>query len=1650
MSDDFFITQLIKFKERLLDLSGRNRMIHSNFQAKTRLHFRFIDELPNQLFQKLSSSQMHFVALPDPKEAPSDENNSKFKKALEVAMLSDEIYLKEMNDIEDNESDDLNQLSEDALRRLKNRVRKELSLTQLEDERFSIQEHAKLHGLNPSFDLPKSSELDEGQAHHQDNKIQTLMLADNLKRHMTSIFSQAKSSIRELGVNPLYVCFGFLEWTESISSEKKLYSPLLMMQVDLDSDKPNSTLGITSTGDSISFNQTLNERLKRDFRIQLPPLTLESEDDDEEERPFDVEEYLELVEEKIAKPNNWKVRNWASFGVYKAQNMPIYQDIEKLIENNTSDLLFKLISGFGSENGESDSREIYDVDDESYVTDVPALVTAADASQFSAVVDVVQGKNLVIKGPPGTGKSQTITNIIASLMLKGKKVLFVAQKQAALDVVRNNLAAAGLEKFLLEVFSIKGKKKAIMESFANRVKDTSIPDATNYYDKLTSLHKVKKELNTHAEILSKEFEVTGATVHDIIWDIPEVEGLPDAKLKIFSEKDIKRITESEINDNKSNLTYLKNIYKDIFKNQNIGELPIAKVKANISNPFERQSIIGELDTASSKIASSVKNIKSIYAQSSGFKEIDINALVSSEVIAGYCESNLSNEEHALLSSLINPAFGEIVFRLIEVEQEKTKLITKLKEDRDFAEENFDNNNSIFDLEDIKRAVLKLKESHLFSFFFSEWRAAHKLFKELYVGDKSFSGKEESELLQRYYIYKNTLEDKEQQITEFEASIAKDEQVLGTELQGIKIASLKLSNIDICNSFIKALGNLSDEFRNAWFANPKLLQDLYQNAATIVSNQKELNKLANCLVIEGEDTKNILALASLLLEIHASEVTLEQYMSWLAAEDSIKSGGLQNFYKEFINLNLDIENLDTAYKRIVRLMQQELIYKMHPEYSRYTSQYIEKLINDLHRYDQEIHKLSSKLVASESMTKLGSHAPRGNKAGKRSTWTDMSLINHVAETPGARTTVRELFERAINAATSIKPCTLMSPLAVSQTLKLDEIYDVVIIDEASQMKPEFSIGAIARAKQAVIVGDPNQLPPTTVFQARNAEDQDDEDLDESILDMGLAVLHPPRELLYHYRSRHQDLIRFSNAEFYKNLMIPVTARNDADKGIKHMFLEHARYVPGKDGSAGGINPLEADKVVEVALNLMKERPYESIGIATMNQKQKELIENKFILEKSKNKDALKYEAYWAEKDSGLNEFFIKNLENVQGDERDIIIISTLYGPHETDGTRGKMHQRFGDINKDAGWRRLNVLFTRAKNQIVFITSMTPADIIEEGRKKGVQVLKKYIGFAETKILQEAESTDREIESPFQHWAINQVNALPGFSAEWEIGASGYRIDIGVKHEDYPYGYVLAVETDGATYHSTKSARDRDLLRQNILEGYGWKFHRIWSSDWISNPIGTRNKLHEAMKARLKECLAEVEARKTETKEEVAIVQEIIADDAQTDKASIQAFTYPVTEVADYLDIKKDVFHNQSYKPQLANAVRAIIELEGPISHGLLVERIRKAHGFAKAGAEIRSTIAKTINIDVKKTKFQDIVFYWPEDLDPENYQEARYPADEPRSIEHVSPEEIKSIAKFLGEKDADNKLDIAKSISEFLGHRKLKDASREEIQAKLAS
>jgi len=440
---------------------------------------------------------------------------------------------------------------------------------------------------------------------------------------------------------------------------------------------------------------------------------------------------------------------------------------------------------------------------------------------------------------------------------------------------------------------------------------------------------------------------------------------------------------------------------------------------------------------------------------------------------------------------------------------------------------------------------------------------------------------------------------------------------------------------------------------------------------------------------------------------------------------------------------------------------------------------------------------------------------------------------------------------------------------------------------------------------------------------------------------------------------------------------------------------------------------------------------------MNIKQMKLIDNKFRQAANRDHQVMKYLSDWIEKDNGLYEFFVKNLENVQGDERDVIFISTVYGPHND---KDPVYQRFGPITGIHGWRRLNVLFTRAKNQLFLFTSLQPSDIkVKETSSRGVKVFQKYLAFAETKMLQEGESTLREVPTVFQQWAIDQINSIPGFSADWEIGVRGYFIDIGVKHENYPYGYLLGVETDGATYHSTSSARDRDFLRQTILEGYGWVFHRIWSTDWIQDPIGVKAKLKSVLEHRLNEVLEALEKKKNIEDQPSTNVPDTLED--LNSEAFIQDSYYSVpyitAELSEYMEVDPGLFKQAIYKPELQEGIKQLVEKEGPISYELIVERVKTSHGWKKAGRIIRSVISKSIPQRIIKTEFNGEEFYWPEDVAPETWVKARYPnvdvIESKRKIHEISPEEIFSIAEVVKNKSVSKlfKSQLAKEVVYFL-------------------
>lgn len=551
---------------------------------------------------------------------------------------------------------------------------------------------------------------------------------------------------------------------------------------------------------------------------------------------------------------------------------------------------------------------------------------------------------------------------------------------------------------------------------------------------------------------------------------------------------------------------------------------------------------------------------------------------------------------------------------------------------------------------------------------------------------------------------------------------------------------------------------------------------------------------------------------------ASELTLNEFVE-LLEKKRIKPDELNDAYAY------------CSYSTITREA-----FRNIPELGRFTGLKHNQIRDEFKRLDREIISLRGKAIAYECSRKAS--PPPGRSGARVDDRTEMVLLNYLMPQQRPRMPVRKILTRAGGSIQALKPCFMMGPQAVAQYLTPGVIkFDLIIMDEASQLKPEEAIGSIARGGQLVVVGDPKQLPPTSFF-SRMSQDGDGSDDQftttdaESILDVCSSHFRPTRSLRWHYRSQHHSLIAFSNQSFYRgNLIIFPSPYGQGGKlGVRAVYLADAIY-------ENQTNLREAKRVVDAVVEHIATRPNESLGIVTLNIKQRDLIAELLEERLRSVRGADTYRENWITEGAPL---FIKNLENVQGDERDAIIISTTFGkPAGSSAVR----QKFGPISRQGGWRRLNVLFTRAKRSIALYTSMRPEDIVMDGTTPdGTKALRNYLEYARTGSLATVEETGREADSDFEISVMDMLKQR-GYEVTPQLGVAGYRIDIAVKHPDSQGSYLAAIECDGATYHSAMSVRDRDRIRQEILESLGWRgrIWRIWSTDWFRTPRQETEKL-----------------------------------------------------------------------------------------------------------------------------------------------------------------------------------------------------------------
>ena len=559
--------------------------------------------------------------------------------------------------------------------------------------------------------------------------------------------------------------------------------------------------------------------------------------------------------------------------------------------------------------------------------------------------------------------------------------------------------------------------------------------------------------------------------------------------------------------------------------------------------------------------------------------------------------------------------------------------------------------------------------------------------------------------------------------------------------------------------------------------------------------------------------------------------LQDYVNFLLSEDAASDAGLGPVLAAFMETNVDYLGLSVAADFVFYRSAAEQVLEADPRLRRHSGSSHDQLRAQYRSLDKEYIALRRQSLAAKICQR---DAPIGIHQGRVSELTEMSLVQYVAGQVRPRLSVRDLFRRAGNAIQALSPCWMMSPMSVAQFLEPGHLaFDLVIMDEASQIRPEESLGAVARARQIVIVGDQMQLPPTSFFQRLSSDGgDDDEELEdvqqESVLEAAAARFHPARMLKWHYRSEHGSLISFSNHEFYRDelTVFPSPYHDDPQYGVK------LRQIEGVYGA--GVNEQEARAVVEEARTFMSSHPSHSLGIVAVNSKQAELLRELIDQLCASEPEVEAYREKWS---TTLESLFVKNLENVQGDERDVIFVSTVYGKDNA----GNFYQRFGPINSAYGHRRLNVLFTRAKKKVVVFSSMKPEEIQDEGKSWGVRALKAYLQFARNGSWLLPTSSQGECDSEFEEWVL-RVLREKGYEAVPQLGFAGYRIDLAVRHPKHPGTFLCGIECDGATYHSGRSVRERDRLRQEVLERLGWNIYRIWSTDWFRNPkIQTHNLL-----------------------------------------------------------------------------------------------------------------------------------------------------------------------------------------------------------------
>lgn len=686
--------------------------------------------------------------------------------------------------------------------------------------------------------------------------------------------------------------------------------------------------------------------------------------------------------------------------------------------------------------------------------------------------------------------------------------------------------------------------------------------------------------------------------------------------------------------------------------------------------------------------------------------------------------------------------------------------------------------------------------------------------------------------------------------------------------------------------------------------------------------------------------------------------LSDWVYYKAIERDFGQEGLSGLFKEFIQRpSLEPSSLPDIAQRTLLESWISWLFIFEPALGLFRAENHEAMISEFRELDSKHCKLGTSRVILEAEKRK----PKNLSLQPNS---EAGLLRHEANKNKRHLPIRSLFSQMPNLLTQLKPCLLMSPLTVSQFLNSQQIsFDLVIFDEASQIRSEDAVGAIYRGRQLVVCGDNKQLPPTSFFDESSSDEFDEDteeemsaDIFESILDECCVVGMPQPRLKWHYRSHHESLIAFSNRQFYKDELVtfPGSLRDDSSQGIEFIYVKDGSYDRG--GKRNNIR--EAEAVVKLVEQHMYQNPMQSLGVVAFSVSQMEAIQDRIELLLREHPELEKYFA-----EDRLEGFFVKNLENVQGDERDVMIFSIGYGKDPS----GRLTMNFGPLNKPGGERRLNVAITRARRKNIVVSSIKARDFdLSATQATGVLQLYHYLDYAERgpeALELRVSSRIEDCESPLERDVAGAIREL-GYQVLFQVGCGKFRIDIGVIAPDEPGRFIMGVECDGATYHSAYTARDRDRLRQQVLENLGWHIHRVWSPDWISRRETEIRRLRESIEQARAKTYTDTQntpTNKTIENPEPGVIVDVVTS-AEKEVVSCPPNWVVPYEVCSPMTPPSSqyAFHDSRAQWYLASMLQDVINIEAPVHRDLVAKRIAKRWNLQKVGQRMTGALEVVIN------------------------------------------------------------------------------------------